>query len=44
MNQLMRFNPFLLKVIYFIFILNSLNNFMVREDPVEFYKYYVIVN
>jgi hypothetical protein len=44
MKQLMRFNLFLFKVKDFIFKLNSLDNFMGREDPVEFYKYYVIVN
>jgi len=39
MNEMMRFKPFFLNNKNFIFKLRSLNNFMGREDPIEFYKY-----
>jgi len=39
----MRFKLFFINDKNFIFKLKSLNNFMGREDSIEFYKYRIIV-
>jgi hypothetical protein len=44
MNESMRFNRFFFHNKNFIFKLKSLNNFMGREDSIEFYKYYIKVH
>jgi hypothetical protein len=43
MNELMRFKLFFFNNKNSIFKSKSLNNFMGREDPIEFYKYYIRV-
>lgn len=42
MNGMMKFKLFYIKINNFIFELKSLNRFIRREDPIEFYNYYCL--